>query len=160
MLLPSPHPHSAPLCLESVRPLRLQRGLFSPTPAVSAPVPTANFLPPHTEAPRAHLEPSDLHLERKKINSTKRCLFFLLFFLRQTFCGSWDPEWVIKAISVVGELGTSGAFTVKNKGNCNSSLKGVGGTGGETRQRKDKNGNKTCLTQLQPHLHNRDRELT
>ena len=39
---------------------------------------------------------------------------------------------------MVGELGTSGAFTVKDKGNCNSSLKGVGGMGGETLGRKDK----------------------
>lgn len=91
-------------------------------PQVSAP--TANFLLLHTDAPRAHQESSDLHLQRNKINSTKRCLFFLLFAPRQTYCGSWDPEWVIKAISMVGELGTSGAFTIKNKENCNSSFKG------------------------------------
>lgn len=71
------HPHPA-----SYR--RRPSGCRVPSsPAVSAPIPRASFLPPHTDTPRAHLEPSDLHLQRNKINFTKCCLFFLLFAPRR-----------------------------------------------------------------------------
>lgn len=72
-------------------------------PAVSTPIPRASFLPPDT--PRAHLESSDLHLQRNKINSTKCCLFSLLLARRQAYCGLRDLEWVIKVISMAQGAG-------------------------------------------------------
>lgn len=67
--------------------------------------------------------------------------------------GSWDPRWVIKVISWLerdGDDGISGSFSLKSQ-SCSSRWKGGGGAGEETTR------NKTCLTQSQPHLHNRSR---
>lgn len=80
-------------------------------PAISAPVPRANFLPPHTAAPKAQMEPSDLHLQRNKLNSSKHCLFFPSVCPRGTCCGSWDPKWVIQSALCGSGAGTSGIFT-------------------------------------------------
>jgi hypothetical protein len=108
--------------------------------ADSALVLRATFLPHHAD-PSTHLEPSDLHLQRNKINSTKLCLFFLLFAPRRACCGSQDPEWVIKAIWWWGEGDLRSLH--KQKGVCHSTLKGGEGGG-----RGKINDNKDCLTQL------------